>query len=304
MAFTMVSLSLVVLTGFVGQISLAQAAFAGSAAFVLANIGRSAGFPFPVSLLVAAGVATVAGVAVGLPALRIRGAQLAVVTLAGAIATEHLVFRNPELVSSGGEYIAGPELAGIDLAVRRGADISRLAFGVLALIVLALLTVAVGNLLRSDTGRAFLAVRSNERAAAASGIRVAGVKLLGFAISSFIAGIGGAFIGYSRGQLTADSFGVFASVSFLAFAYLGGITSISGAFVAGVFAPLGIVYTISVRNPTAGRGYLLTSGVTLIVAAIASPEGIAGRVRQVRGWLLRSAGRVWNHDRRPVPSAR
>ena len=78
-----------------------------------------------------------------------------------------------------------------------------------------------------------LAVRSNERAAASIGIAVPTIKLSAFAVSSFLAGLGGALIGYSRGQLSPESFGVFVGISFLAIAYLSGITSASGAIVAG-----------------------------------------------------------------------
>ena len=287
MIFTVVALSLVVLTGFVGQISLAQAGFAGSAGFILAKLGTGAGIPFPVSTLVAAGGATLIGLATGLPALRIRGAQLAVVTLAGAIAIERFVFRNPRLVGVNGELIPDPRLFGLDLAVRAGTDITRLSFAFLVLVVLVLVCAGVANLVRGDTGRAFLAIRSNERAAAAAGISVIATKLLAFGVSSFLAGIGGAFIGYSRGQLSAESFTVFAGLSFLAFAYLGGITSISGALVAGALAPLGIVYVYLDRHQSAGQNYLLGSGISLILAAIISPQGIAGRARQVADALVR-----------------
>ena len=278
MIVTIIALSLVILTGMVGQISLAQAAFAGSAGFVLAKLGDS--IPFPLSMIVASLAAAGLGIIIGIPALRIRGAQLAVVTLAGAIAIERFVFRNPKLVGANGDAIPNPKIFGINLAVRSGTDITRLAFCLFVLVVLTLVALAVSNLARGDTGRAFLAVRSNERAAAAAGISVSVTKLVAFGISSFLAGIGGSLIGYSRGQLSADSFAVLVGVSFLAFAYLGGITSISGALVAGSFAPLGIGYVILDRNLNLGQYYLLLSGLSLIITAIFNPQGIAGRTRE------------------------
>jgi branched-chain amino acid transport system permease protein len=229
-----------------------------------------------VASLAAAGL----GIIIGIPALRIRGAQLAVVTLAGAIAIERFVFRNPKLVGANGDAIPNPKIFGINLAVRSGTDITRLAFCLFVLVMLTLVALAVSNLARGDTGRAFLAVRSNERAAAAAGISVSVTKLVAFGISSFLAGIGGSLIGYSRGQLSADSFAVLVGVSFLAFAYLGGITSISGALVAGSFAPLGIGYVILDRNLNLGQYYLLLSGLSLIITAIFNPQGIAGRTRE------------------------
>ena len=121
-------------------------------------------------------------------------------------------------------------------------------------------------------------------------------KLLAFGVSSFLAGIGGTLIGYSRSQLSADSFAVLVGVSFLAFAYLGGITSISGALVAGTFAPLGVGYVILDRNLSLGKYYLLISGLSLIVTAIFNPQGIAGRTRENNAiikqrWIARRARR-------------
>jgi branched-chain amino acid transport system permease protein len=278
MIFALFALSLVVLTGFVGQISLAQAAFAGSAGFALSQLGSSV--PFPLSTLLAAVAATALGLLVGIPALRIRGAQLAVVTLAAAVAIEQLVFRNPNLSPVDGNAVPNPNLLGLDLGIRRGADIARWQFGLFVLAVLVLAALAVANLSRSATGRALFAVRSNERAAASVGVNVAAAKLVAFGFSSFLAGLGGALIGYSRGQLSADSFGVFVSLSLLAFAYLGGITSIGGALIAGTLAPLGIGYVLVDRHAHLGKYYLLFSGVLLVVTAITNQSGIAGQVRE------------------------
>jgi len=277
MIFAVIALSLVVLTGLVGQISLAQAAFAGSAGFALSKLGT--GVPFPVSTLLAALAAAALGLLVGIPALRIRGAQLAVVTLAAGVAIEQFVFRNPKLSSVQGNKIPDVEIAGVDLGVRSATELARWQFGLFVLAVLVVATVTVANLARSATGRALLAVRSNERAAASVGVNVAAAKLTAFVVSSFLAGVGGALIGYSRGQLSADSFGVSVSLSLLAFAYLGGITSLGGALVAGGLAPLGVVYVILDRQIALGRYYLLVSGVLLIVTAIGNPAGIAGQTR-------------------------
>jgi branched-chain amino acid transport system permease protein len=285
MIVALMALSLVVLTGFVGQISLAQAAFAGSAGFVLSKIGT--GLPFPLSLLVAALAATALGLLVAVPALRVRGVQLAVVTLAAGVAIEQLVFQNPRLTAAGGNLIPDARILGVDLAVRRGAELARWQFGALVLVVLTLAALAVANLGRSGTGRALLAVRSNERAAASIGVDVAAAKLLAFGVSAFLAGLGGALIGYSRGQLSADSFGVSVSLTLLAFAYLGGITSVGGALVAGVLAPLGIGYVVLDRSIDVGEHYLLVSGILLVATAVLNPGGIAGSVRSAVSGLRR-----------------
>jgi ABC-type branched-subunit amino acid transport system ATPase component/branched-subunit amino acid ABC-type transport system permease component len=282
------ALSLMVLTGYVGQISLATAALAGTAGFALSKLTSDAGWPFPPAALVSALIATVFGVIVGIPALRIRGAQLAVVTLAAAVALERFIFRNPDFSKLEGNLIPNPTIFGIDLGVREGSNIARIQFGLLVLAVLVVITIAVGNLVRSATGRRFLAVRSNERAGAAVGINIPAQKLLAFGIASFLAGVSGVLIGYSRGQLSADSFATLVGVSYLAFAYLGGITSVSGSMVAGALAPLGIFFVVFDRLIDVGSSYQLLAGVSLILTAIFNPIGIAGATRQnVKHWEAR-----------------
>lgn len=277
LAVALIALSLVVLTGMVGQISLAQAAFGGIAGIAVYRIGDS--IPFPISMILAALIATAAGILVGLPALRIRGAQLAVVTLAAALSLEKFVFANPSIVSATSNRIPDPSLFGLDLAVRRGTTIARLPFGLMVLAVVVVSFVLVGNVMRSGTGRKMLAVRSNERAAASVGIGVASIKVTAFALASFLAGLGGALIGYSRGQLSPESFGVFVGLSFLAITYLGGITSLSGAVVAGALAALGIVFVFLDRVLDLGNYYALFSGVSLVLTVILNPVGIAGKTR-------------------------
>lgn len=295
---TVICLSLVLLTGLVGQISLAQAAFAGAAGFALSKIGTA--LPFPISAVAAALVAAGLGVLVGIPALRIRGAQLAVVTMAAAIAIEQFVFRNPGLSPVGGNLIPDPVLLGLDFGVRSGRDIARVEFGLLVLAVTALVAWAVANLMRSASGRRLLAIRTNERAGASLGVNVAATKLTAFALASFIAGIGGTLLGYSRGQLSPDSFGVLVGLTLLAYAYLGGITSIQGAFLAGMFAPLGIFYVlyarlIGPRVESVDELYALIGGVGLVVTAIAYPAGMAGALR----WRRR---RTASAPETPVPT--
>ena len=297
MIVAIIALSLVLLTGFIGQISLAQAAFAGSAGFAVSKLASDAHIAFPISTVMAVVLATILGVVAGLPALRIRGAQLAVVTLALAVALERFVFRNPNFTKLSGNLIPDPKVFGLDLSVRSSSSIARLPFGIMVLAVLVAVSLAVGNLARGSTGRRFLAVRSNERAAASLGIDVSMTKLTGFAIASALAGLGGTLIGYSRGQLSADSFGALVGVSFLAFAYLGGITSIAGALVAGTFAPLGITYVIFNRIfENLGNAYGLISGVSLILTAIFNPVGIAGATRQNLAPLLARFAKRGNPD--------
>ena len=202
------------------------------------------------------------------------------VTLASGLALEKFVFRNSSFVSPTGSLISKPTIFGLDLGVREGRNIARLSFGILVVVFVTLACIMVTNLIRSGTGRRMLAVRSNERAAAAVGISVSATKLLAFAVASGLAGMGGCFIGYSRGQLSAESFSVFTSLTFLAFAYLGGITSVGGALVAGLSAPLGLMFVVMDRNVDLGQSYALLAGVGLVTTAIFNPQGVAGKTAE------------------------
>jgi branched-chain amino acid transport system permease protein len=295
----LLALSYVVLTGYLGQISLAQGAFAGSAGFALSKVTTGLGIPFPLSIIICALVATALGMLVALPAFRIRGAQLAIVTIAAALAIERFVFNNYTLTPPEGNPIESASLFGLDLAVREGRDLSRLAFSLAVLVIAGLLVWAFVRLAGGDTGRTFLAVRANERAAASSGIDVRRTKLIGFAVSAFIAGVAGCLIGYSRGQLSAESFTVFAGLQVLAVAYLGGIASIGGAIVAGILGPLGIVYTILRGVFDLGDLYPLISGLALILTAILNPVGIAGATREQVAWVTRRLARRRDPDDPP-----
>lgn len=266
--FTLVSASVVLLTGYLGQISLTTMAFAGAAGFALSKLTTNAHVPFPLSIAASALIATALGIAVGVPALRIRGAQLAVATIAAALAIESFVFDNPALTPYSGNLIRDPSLFGYSLAQRRGADVMTLRFSFMVLVVVALLMYATARLLSGTTGRAFLAVRSNERAAAAAGVNVPAVKLLGFALASFLAGVGGCLIGYSRGQLSAASFSVLVGLAVLAATYVGGITRLSGAVVAGLAAPLGVLYLLLTQTFDLGKYYTLVVAAAMVVRVV------------------------------------
>jgi ABC-type branched-subunit amino acid transport system permease subunit len=277
------ALALVVITGFGGQTSLAQMAFAGVAGFALSKLALQWHIPFPLAPLLAAIAATIFGVIVGLPALRVRGTNLAIVTLAGGVAISEFIFKNPAYVgdvSTGGAKIPHPKLGGWDLALVLGTKSSRPVFGIFLVVIALLLGLVVANLRRSATGRRMLAIRSNERAASAIGISVASGKMLVFTLSSFIAGVGGCLVAYRFGTVSDVSYGTVASLTALAVAYLGGITSVSGAVTAGIVASSGVAfYGMSRVIGSLGRWEALIGGVLLIFTAIQNPEGIAGAFR-------------------------
>jgi branched-chain amino acid transport system permease protein len=135
----------------------------------------------------------------------------------------------------------------------------------------------VAQIRRRTLGQQMLAVRANARAAAATGIQVARVKIAAYAISSFIAGTAGWMYAYNFGSVSAARFGLLIALGFVAFAYIGGITMVSGAVVGGLVATEGLLpYTIEELLHIDGNWTLLVGGLILIFTLIQNPEGIAG----------------------------
>jgi branched-chain amino acid transport system permease protein len=275
---------LVVLTGFVGQISLAHMSLAGVAGFALSRFAIAWDVPFPLAPLLAIAVATAAGVVLGFPALRVRGLHLAVVSIAAAVAIEEFVFKNPDYTGGlAGSRVPQPALLGIDLGIRGGpSDFPRPAFGFLVLIVALVCLLLVSWLRRSELGRRMLAVRGSERAAAAAGIDVRRTKLLAIAVSSAIAGVGGCLLGYQQGQLSYTSFSVFTSLVVLTIAYLGGIASVTGAMAGGALFSGGVVMTAVDEWLRLGRYESVILAAGLVVTAVRNPDGLAGAVGHLR----------------------
>ncbi|MEE3851183.1 branched-chain amino acid ABC transporter permease/ATP-binding protein [Gordonia sp. LSe1-13] len=285
MIFGVIALSQVVVTGYAGQVSLAQLTLAGVGAYSLSRFSSDLGVPFPISPLLAACAAMVVGVLVGLPALRVRGLPLMVATLALAVFLEAFWFRNPTFNGGmQGAPIEPPTLFGLDLGIGAGQGYPRLAFGIVCLATIVIVAGGVAWLRRSRLGASMLAVRANERSAAATGINVGVVKLAAFAIASFIAGLGGALLAYQQTLATAGSFTVFAGIGLFAIFYVAGVTSISGALLAGVLAPGGILYFASDRYLAFGDYYMLVSGILLVLTVVTNPDGLAGLLHR---WMSR-----------------
>jgi branched-subunit amino acid ABC-type transport system permease component len=275
-----ICLSFVVLTGFSGQISLCQLATAGVGGFTMSHLAASVGVPFPIDIIIAGLAGTVLGVLIGVPAQRARGVSLAVVTVAAAVTIDSLFFSNTAINGGfGGSGVPKLTLFGLNLDIRTSNvhAFPRPWFGVVALILLALFGLSVGNLTRTPTGLRMLAVRANERAAAAVGINVAGTKLYAFMVASFIAGVGGALLGYQQGVLSEATFGPFVSVSFLAIAFIGGIGQVRGAVLAGIFLATGGLMSALLDSVINFGPYLdLIGGVAVMASAVAYPNGMAG----------------------------
>ncbi|WP_063041538.1 branched-chain amino acid ABC transporter permease/ATP-binding protein [Nocardia pseudovaccinii] len=276
-----IALSQVVVTGFAGQISLAQLTLAGVGAFTLSRLTSDLGVPFPIAVLLAALAATVIGVIVGLPALRIRGLPVAVVTLALAVFLEAFWFRNTNLNGGlGGAHIENPRLFGIDLGIGGGEGYPRISFGVFCLVILVLVALGVVRLRTSRLGASMLAVRANERSAAACGVDVARTKIKAFAIGAFVAGLGGALMGYQQTVATAETFSTIAGIALFAIVYIAGITCVSGGILAGVIGPGSILFIVMDRFLHLGDYYAVLSGVLLVLTVIRYPEGLVGHFHE------------------------
>jgi len=199
------------------------------------------------------------------------------------VAIEGLVLASTALSNGqAGSAAPRPYFFGIDVGIgATGDDNFRPAFGFLCLAILTLACLAVANLRRNRTGLRWLAVRANERAAAAAGIDVTRAKLGAFAVSSFLAGLCGVLMAFSVTTLSPTSFMVIGSLVAVAMTYLAGVSSVGGALLAGVLAQSGILVTTI--NETSGsdssKSVFAISGLALIFAAIWVPEGITGLVR-------------------------
>jgi branched-subunit amino acid ABC-type transport system permease component len=308
------ALSLVVLVGYVGQISLAQYMFAGVAAFMLARLTVDWHVPFPAAPLVAALIAAVAGALFSLPAVRVRGVNLAVLTLSAGVAVQNIYFSNTSYVGGNGSpTVKSPALFGLQLGIGTPGHYPRPEFALLLIVVALPAALLVVGLRRSTLGLDMLAVRANERAAAANGINVAAVKLMAFAVSAFLAGLSGSFLAYlNYGGFSSASFDSFLSLALVASVFASGITSMAGAVIAATVFAGGIWAVLLQRYVPFGDWYGVFAGLALVVSAIAVPDGVAAQLAHlgsVAPWrrvtdVCRGA---WVSSRQPVvagPSAR
>ncbi len=279
-----VLLSLVVLTGYSGQLSLAQFALAGIGALVAARLVASADMPFIAALVGGVLMAMLVGLLFALPALRTRGIELAVVTLGLGAAAQALLFRNKEVtLSASGTEVGSPDLFGFDIDSFSHPE----RYALFALLLFTICAVSVANLRRGRAGRRLLAVRTNERAAAASGISVFQAKLHAFAVAGALAGLGGIVLAFRSTTVVYDQFDPLSSINAVAMAVIGGIGFVVGPLVGGVLATGSIGEELSNSNDS--DKYLpLISGLFLLALLIVAPDGITSLAKR----LARAAGRI------------
>ena len=289
MAGMVICLSFVVITGFVGQVSLVQVALAGAAALATSRAADDLGLSSPLAAVCGVVVATVLGFLAGVSALRVRGVSLAVVTLAAAVAIEQFGFTNGTWGIGGrGSPVPEPTVLGVDVGAGAGlraldGSLPSPALGLMVLAIVALCCVLVARVRASGLGGRMLAVRANERATAASGVSVRDTKFAAYAISSAMAGVGGVLYAYALGSVSIDRYGILIALEFLAFAYVGGIASVAGAVLGGLMTSGGVVpYALEIELGLSSTWTLLLAGTLLVGVLVLAPDGIAGWVRRRR----------------------
>src|SRR6059058_1271951 len=282
--YGIVGLGLMLLAGFTGLFSIGHAAFFGVGAYAQAVL-TGMGWPFPVALLAGAVLSAAVGVVVGLPALRVKGIYLGIATLSfGFIVAE--VFARWESVTGGnaGKTVGPAKMFG--WTADTGASFYYLCLGSAVLATLACL-----NLLRSPTGRAFVAIRDSEISAQSMGIHLARYKTLSFAISAALAGIGGGLYAHKLQFISPDQFDILQSIDLLLMVVIGGLGSVHGAFLGAIFL-ISMPQLISLSKdwlpPAIGQAPGLQGvvyGAVLIAFVLFEPLGLYGRWLKVRTYL-------------------
>ena len=265
-----VAIGLNLLSGYTNQLSFGHAGFLAVGAYVAALLTlRFPALPVPLTLLLAGLATALVGLALGIPCLRLEGLYLAMATLAfGFVVTEAIM--NLDWLTRGNDGLRVP--AGRVGPWALDTDAAR---WYLALAVTALMVVAALNIAATRTGRAFLAIRTSEIAAKASGINVAAYKAIAFALSAFYTGVAGGLFAFVVGFLSPDAFDVFLSVDFLVMIILGGLGSVPGS-IAGA-----AVVTVLNDSLAGFQNYRpLIFGAIMIACMLFMPGGLAAMARR------------------------
>ncbi|MGY3078806.1 branched-chain amino acid transport system permease protein [Bradyrhizobium sp. LM6.10] len=280
--YATVGVALLILTGFTGQASLGHAAFLAIGAYTAAYLQKY-GVPFPVYFLAAGLLTGLIGALVGFPALRLQGIYLVIATISFAFIVEEILARW-ESVTNGNEGMRIKAVALFGITVSRDSP----TFYFLCLAVLVLTIVGTLNLLRSPTGRAFVAIRDSETAARSMGVNVALYKVKSFAISAAITGFAGVLFAHKLSFISPEMFTLQLSIEFIIVILIGGTFSLHGAVLGAIFIVMidpfltylkddmpGIIAGIAA---TFGAGTQGAANIQSKVAAFASLNGLKGAI--------------------------
>lgn len=279
--YAIAAIGLMILVGFTGQVSLGHAAFLAMGAYTEAYLQQH-GWPFALSLTFSALVAGITGIIVGLPALRVKGMYLAIATLAFGFIVEEGIARAESITGgNAGKAIGSLEVFGLPID-------SEQRFYYLSLFVLALVVVGVMNLLRSPTGRAFVAIRDSEISAQSMGINLARYKTIAFALSAAVAGIAGALYAHKLRYLSPDQFTFLQSIELLIILVIGGVGSIYGAIFGAAFWIAVQQFIVLAKDwlpPAIAQQTGLQPtvfGLILVAFVLFEPMGLYGRWLKIR----------------------
>jgi branched-chain amino acid transport system permease protein len=283
-----------ILTGFAGQISLGHGAFFGVGAYAGAIFGTTLHVPMLISIPAAGLITAGVGMIFGAPSGRLKGLYLTIATLAGQIIIEYVLV-HWEFMTKGTMGITLPVPVFFGFRFQGDIPFYYLIFALLALMV----WVAI-NLIRTRFGRAWIAIRDNDRAAEGMGIPIFPYKVFAFAVSSFYAGFAGALWAYYMGSITTEPFNIVLSVEYLAMIIIGGLGSISGSIFGAVFITmlneLLRLLTDFLMNSAFGSQFGLSVaplrefffGTAIVLFILFEPRGLAEEWR-----IIRSSFRLW-----------
>ncbi|MGV0878941.1 branched-chain amino acid ABC transporter permease [Martelella sp. FLE1502] len=272
-----ISIGLMLLTGFTGQVSIGHGAFVGIGAYTEAIL-LTLGVPFGVSIIGATLLAAVIGILLGYPALRLSGLYLAIATLSFSFIVEH-VFIHWESATGGYNGMMVPEGSAFGYTLTFGTP-----FYFLCLLGATAALLIAQNIMRSPTGRAFVSIRDSETAAQSMGVNLAAKKTLAFSISAGFAGFGGALLAHRISYLAPDAFGVLISIQFLLMIVVGGLGSFHGAIFLGVL-PQAIAILRDELPPQLGQQPGLEPalfGLIIVLVVLFEPTGMAGRWEKMK----------------------
>ena len=281
-----VCLSVVLLTGYAGQLSLAQFVLAGIGALAAAKFAVH--LPFVPSLVIGTLITIVVGGLVGLPALRTRGITLAVATLCFGAALVAVILLNPSYTGGvSGIFVKSPTLFGWSLDPFAHPD----RYALVTVTVFVLLALMVANIRRGVTGRRLLAVRSNERAAASLGVHVAWVKSYAFMVASGIAAVGGIMLAFIQPSVQLSGFDVFTCVLIVAATVTGGVGYVPGALIGALMISGGVISKIFHSWSSVNEYLPLIGGVLLILTLMFGADGIFELNRELAAKAAGAAAR-------------
>ncbi|OPY86936.1 MAG: leucine/isoleucine/valine transporter permease subunit [Syntrophaceae bacterium PtaU1.Bin231] len=283
-----------ILIGFTGQISLGHGAFFGVGAYAAAILATSAGVPFLLAVPAAAVITALVGLVFGIPSGRLKGLYLTIATLAGQFIIEYILIHWEGLTrGTMGITLPAPSLFGWKLTG------DRTFYFIILASLSGLLWIAV-NLMRTRFGRAFIAIRDNDRAAEGMGIPIFRYKLLSFAISSFYAGFAGALWAFYMVSVTTEPFNLGLSVEYIAMVIIGGLGSVSGSVFGAVFITLLNEGLRWLTDNLINLGFISQSGINIaplrefafglaiVLFILFEPRGLAEMWR-----IVRSSFRLW-----------